>query len=86
MLRSSDKKKVFELCDKSLFKIISSLHVTEVVTIGKIVHERLIKLKEKYGLDINIHYLMHPSPANPAANKGWAEIAERTLSKLNIFP
>ena len=85
MLRPGDKKKVYDLCDKALVRILSLLQATEIVTVGRTVNERLIKIREKFGLNINIHFLMHPSPANPAANKGWSEIAEKSLSNLNIF-
>ena len=85
MFRQGDKKKVFELCDMALFRILSLLQAKDIVTVGRAVHERLIKIREKFSLEINIHFLMHPSPANPAANKGWSEIADRSLSDLNIF-
>ena len=76
---------MYDLCDKALVRILSLLQATEIVTVGRTVNERLIKIREKFGLDINIHFLMHPSPANPAANRGWSEIAEKSLSDLNIF-
>ena len=85
MFRSGDKKKVYELCDKALFRILSLLQATEIIAVGRVVNERLIKVRQKFSLDINIHFLMHPSPANPAANKGWSDIAEKSLSELNIF-
>ena len=83
--RPGDKKKVYELCDKALFRILSLLQATEIIAVGRVVNERLIKVRQKFSLDINIHFLMHPSPANPAANMGWSEIAEKSLSELNIF-
>ena len=76
---------MYDLCDKALVRILSLLQATEIVTVGRTVNERLIKIREKFCLDINIHFLMHPSPANPAANRGWSEIAEKSLSDLNIF-
>ena len=85
MFRAGDKKKVYELCDKALYRILSLLQGTEIIAVGRVVNERLIKVRQKFSLDINIHFLMHPSPANPAANKGWSEIAEKSLSELNIF-
>ena len=85
MFRPGDKKKVYELCDKALFRILSLLQATEIIAVGRVVNERLIKVRQKFSLDINIHFLMHPSPANPAANKGWSDIAEKSLSELNIF-
>jgi single-strand selective monofunctional uracil DNA glycosylase len=34
--------------------------------------------------DIPIGTILHPSPANPKANSGWAEIIEAQLVKLGI--
>jgi len=36
-------------------------------------------------LDVKVGFLMHPSPINPIANKGWAEIALKTLNDLDIL-
>ena len=85
LLRARDKKKVYQLCDQAFVRILSLLQATEIVTVGRTVNERLIKVREKFALKINIHFLMHPSPANPAANRGWSEIADKSLSDLNIF-
>ena len=37
------------------------------------------------GLDVEIGNLLHPSPANPRANRGWAEEAERQLGALGLL-
>ena len=36
------------------------------------------------GLDVHIGTILHPSPASPKANQGWAEVAERELTKLGV--
>jgi single-strand selective monofunctional uracil DNA glycosylase len=36
------------------------------------------------GLDVEIGRILHPSPASPAANRGWAEQADRELAALAI--
>ena len=73
---------MFNICDEALVKTISLLESSDIVAIGKLVHQRVTKLKEKHNLNIDILYLQHPSPANPAANKGWSEIAEQSLTKI----
>jgi single-strand selective monofunctional uracil DNA glycosylase len=35
-------------------------------------------------LGVEIGRIPHPSPASPAANRGWAEQAERALADLGI--
>lgn len=83
-LRSGDKKYLFQLCDAALIKTIRLLECSEIVAIGRIVMDRLEKIKLEHHLNLNIHFLMHPSPANPAANKDWNLTAARALSALNI--
>ena len=39
---------------------------------------------EARGIDVTVGRVLHPSPANPQANKGWAEQAERELVALGI--
>ena len=33
-----------------------------------------------------IAQVLHPSPASPAANRGWAQAVDRTLAELGVFP
>jgi single-strand selective monofunctional uracil DNA glycosylase len=32
-----------------------------------------------------IGQVLHPSPASPAANRGWAQAADRALEELGVF-
>ena len=36
------------------------------------------------GMDLRIGRILHPSPASPAANRGWAEQAEVELRALGV--
>ena len=36
------------------------------------------------GMDVAIGRIPHPSPASPAANRGWAAQAERALGELGV--
>jgi len=36
------------------------------------------------GMNVEIGRILHPSPASPAANRGWAEQAERELREMGI--
>ena len=83
-LRSELKKSLVSHCDSALLKTISLLQTTDIVAIGKFVYDRVSQVKKQHDLEINVHFLMHPSQANPAANKGWDSVAEMTLNKLNI--
>ena len=83
--RSDLKKVVVSHCDLALLNTINLLQTTDIVAIGKFVYDRVNQIRNTHGLEVNVHYLMHPSPANPAANKGWGSAAELTFNKLNIL-
>ena len=34
---------------------------------------------------VNVHFLIHPSPASPAANRGWNDIAMTSLIQAGII-
>ena len=35
--------------------------------------------------NVEVKFLVHPSPASPAANAGWANLAFKTLSQFGII-
>ena len=35
--------------------------------------------------NVQVKFLVHPSPASPAANAGWAELALKTLTDLGVI-
>ena len=37
------------------------------------------------GEGVRVHYLMHPSPINPAANKNWTALAVGTLRESGVL-
>jgi single-strand selective monofunctional uracil DNA glycosylase len=50
--------------------------------VGKFAEGRARRALE--GLDIPIASILHPSPASPAANRGWAEQVESQLAALGV--
>jgi single-strand selective monofunctional uracil DNA glycosylase len=53
-----------------------------VVGIGKFAEDRARAALED--LDVRIGRILHPSPASPVANRGWAWQAEKQLSRLGV--
>ncbi len=35
--------------------------------------------------NVEVKFLIHPSPASPAANAGWSDLAFKTLNDLNVI-
>ena len=53
-----------------------------VVGIGRFAYDRSAAALE--GMDVKVGRVTHPSPANPAANRGWEGLVERELAEIGI--
>ncbi|KAF8796792.1 single-strand selective monofunctional uracil DNA glycosylase-like [Argiope bruennichi] len=85
-LKAQEKKALLQICDEALYKIIMLLQVKIIVGIGKFAEVRAKKVVNTYNIpDITIINIMHPSPINPAANKGWKDIVYAELEKSGIL-
>jgi len=82
-LPKGERQRLQEICDKSLADVISLTGVKIVVGVGKFAEERARKaLKDT---DVKVCSIMHPSPASPAANAGWSDIALTQLTDLGLM-
>lgn len=75
-LKASEQQALDALCTKALEDGLALLQPTAVVAFGRYAEARA---RELVGDDLPVHYLLHPSPANPSANKHWVAHAEQTL-------
>src|SRR5690625_1354241 len=66
-----------DICDQALLKTVELLDPAAVVGIGRYAERQASAL---LGDRLEIGYLFHPSPANPAANRDWPSLAERALA------
>jgi single-strand selective monofunctional uracil DNA glycosylase len=69
-------------CDRALVRSVERLEARMVIGLGKFASERATEALD--GTDVEVGRILHPSPANPAANRGWAEQAERELEALGV--
>lgn len=81
-LKSADRGELYALCDQALRDSVQSLTPEFVVGIGRFAFER--SMEALNGMEVTIGRVTHPSPANPAANRGWNAIVEKELSDLGI--
>ncbi|KAL7643956.1 UNVERIFIED_CONTAM: hypothetical protein RMT77_005968 [Armadillidium vulgare] len=81
-----ERKSLEEICDKYLIQVIELLKVEFLVCIGNYVSQRSQKALERSGvIGVQVSTLMHPSPINPKANKGWKQIAIKQLQEANVL-
>ena len=83
-LKKNERTALFEVCDDALRKTVQLLHPRYVIGIGNFAFQRAASALAD--ADVGIGCITHPSPANPKANKGWADIIERELEELDLLP
>ena len=73
-----------KMCDRSLVEVVKVLGVEWVVGVGKYPQERA-EAALRACEEVRVGYLSHPSPANPAANRGWKDLAHKQLGELRLI-
>jgi single-strand selective monofunctional uracil DNA glycosylase len=84
-------------CDRHLRALVAALGPRFVVGIGRFAEQRARdalgpgageqgRWYAKYGSGIAVSGILHPSPASPLANRGWAEGAARALCAAGVCP
>jgi len=81
-LPSAEREPLFAACDRALRRTVEHLAPGHVVGIGAFAEQRSAASLD--GLDVAIGRILHPSPASPAANRGWDEQATAELEGLGI--
>ncbi len=81
-LPASERAPMIAACDKALRSMIQLLEPRLIVGVGKYAEDRVRTVLGD--TDIKIGRVLHPSPASPAANRGWAEQAARQLADLGV--
>lgn len=79
-LKKDERNKLYKICDMHLLEIVKILDPEWVIGIGGFAEKRIISALDS--LNIKTGKILHPSPASPMANRGWAEIAESQLEKM----
>jgi single-strand selective monofunctional uracil DNA glycosylase len=82
-LPAAEQAALFAACDGALKETVLALDAKTVIGIGAFAESRIrVALK---GMGLKTGRILHPSPASPAANRGWAEQAEAQLQALGLI-
>jgi single-strand selective monofunctional uracil DNA glycosylase len=73
---------LFKACDRALRRTVERLRAEHVVGVGRFAADRAAAALRGSGIKLGV--MPHPSPASPAANRGWAAQATRALADLGI--
>ncbi len=86
-----ERRPLFEVCDRALADITEFIRPSLVLGVGKFGagRARAVLGDPSSGAtarrgQVEIGSILHPSPANPAANRGWAEQAEKQLRSFGV--
>lgn len=86
-LPAAEQRPLLEACDAHLRTLVTTLQPEWVIGIGAWAEKRALEaLRELPGPAPKLGRMLHPSPASPAANRGWAEAASRQLTELGVWP
>jgi len=77
-----EQQVLFAACDEALRDMVSILCPRFVVGVGAFASERARRALD--GTSITVGTILHPSPASPMANRGWAAQAQRQLVDMGI--
>lgn len=80
-LPQRERAPLYQACDRGLADIVDFLQPDLVLGIGRYAEARA---RAVLGDTVRIGHILHPSPASPAANRGWASQVEGQLSDLGI--
>jgi len=81
-LPASEREPLEAACDAALRGLVERLRPSWVVGVGAFAEGRARSALA--GLPVKVGSILHPSPASPAANRGWAPAAERGFAALGI--
>jgi len=83
-LPSAEREPLFSACDDALLDVIGALAPSHVIGIGEFARRRAELVCKRAGLQVPVAAVLHPSPASPRANRGWADEALRMLGEQGL--
>ena len=75
--------RLYDACDEHLRRVIAVLQPEWLIGVGDFAEKRARLALE--GTTVRFGRILHPSPASPAANRGWAGAATRQLQALGVW-
>jgi len=82
-LPAAEKAALLAVCDEHLRAVLAALQHVWLIAVGNFAWQRAAEVvpdgKPKLGR------ILHPSPANPTANRNWAAVVTRQLKTLGVW-
>lgn len=74
---------LYEVCDAHLRAFVDVIQPGHVIGVGKFAEKRAELALD--GKDLAIGTVLHPSPASPIANRGWAPQATKQMQAMGLW-
>ena len=81
-LPADEREALFAACDRALERTIDHFQPQRVIGVGAFAEGRARAVVGEDGPEVG--RILHPSPASPKANRGWAAEATRELEALGV--
>jgi single-strand selective monofunctional uracil DNA glycosylase len=82
-LPATEQQPLFKACDEHLRAAIDALEPEWLIGIGNFALERAERVAGNQSIKLGC--ILHPSPASPAANRNWSEVAQRQLREMGVW-
>jgi single-strand selective monofunctional uracil DNA glycosylase len=83
-LPAADRQRLLRVCDPALKAAVECLGPGHVLGVGGFAASRVTAAL--HGLSVQTGQILHPSPANPRANRDWEGEVERVLRDTGALP
>ncbi len=83
-LPRAERDALFRACDAALADVIRALAPSRVVGVGAFAEAAAQRVVASHGLGVPVGTILHPSPASPRANRGWANEARVGLEAQGL--
>lgn len=84
-LSAAEQAPLTAACDAHLRELMKLLQPEWLIGVGAYAEARAREALEGEPFPRHFGRILHPSPASPAANRGWAEQAEAQLKAMGVF-
>ena len=84
-LPAAEKAKLDALCDAHLARLLEILSPDWAVGVGAFAETKLQAVAAHLSSPPTVTRILHPSPASPAANRGWDKAALRQLQEAGVW-
>ena len=82
-LPAAEKAALLAACDQHLREVVAALRPEWLIAVGDFARRRAEQVFE--GEEPKLGRILHPSPANPTANRNWAAVVTRQLQTLGVW-